>query len=70
MHGILLALTLSAYLLAPSGFLARFWNPAPKPAKAPAATTLEKEGPGLDPSGITAPAITDEGPGLDPFGHS
>lgn len=62
MHGILLALTLAAYLLAPF---------ASGPAKAPASRALQKEGPGLDPSGLTATApTTEEGPGLDPNGRS
>lgn len=71
MHGTLLALTLVAYLLAPSSFLARLWHLASGPAKAPASTNLQKEGPGLDPSGITSTTPTTEGgPGLDPNGHS
>ena len=69
MHGILLALTLAAFLLAPGSFLARLW--ALPSGHAPASPTLEKEGPGLDPDGAPAPApTTEEGPGLDPFGHS
>lgn len=71
MHGTFLALTLAAYLLAPSSLLARFWNFSSGPAKAPAATSLQKEGPGLDPSGVKATAHAIEaGPGLDPSGHS
>jgi hypothetical protein len=68
MHGILLALTLAAYLLTPSSHLT--WDLA-GPAKAPASRALEKEGPGLDPFGLTANAPTTEaGPGWDPDGHS
>jgi len=71
MHGTLLALTLAAYLLAPSSFLARLWDLPSGPAKAPASPHLQKEGPGLDPSGITASTPTrEEGPGLDPDGRS
>jgi hypothetical protein len=71
MHGTLLALTLAAYLLAPSNPLARLWNLASGPAKAPASRSLQKEGPGLDPFGLTATAPkTEEGPGLDPSGRS
>ena len=71
MHGIFLALTLAAYLLAPSSPLARLWDLASGPAKAPASRALEKAGPGLDPFGITATAPTTEaGPGWDPNGHS
>jgi hypothetical protein len=71
MHGILLALTLAAYLLAPSSRLARLWDLASGPAKAPASRALEKEGPGLDPFGLTAtPPPTKGGPGLDPDGRS
>jgi hypothetical protein len=69
MHGTLFALTLAAYLFAtdPSGVLARLWGRA----EAPASTTLEKEGPGLDPDGAKAPVHASEaGPGLDPSGHS
>ncbi len=69
MHGTLLALTLAAYLFAmdPSGVLARLWGRSATPASA----TLEKEGPGLDPSGAKTPAHASEaGPGLDPSGHS
>jgi hypothetical protein len=69
MHGTLLALALAAYLLAPASFLARLW--ALPSEYAAASPTLEKEGPGLDPSGATATApTTEEGPGLDPNGHS
>jgi hypothetical protein len=71
MHGTLLALTLAAYLLSPSSFLARLWDLASGPAKAPTPRALQKAGPGLDPFGITATAPTTEGgPGLDPNGHS
>jgi hypothetical protein len=71
MHGILLALTLAAYLLAPSSVLDRLWHLTSGPAKAPASRDLEKAGPGLDPSGLTATAPrTEEGPGLDPDGRS
>jgi len=71
MHGTLLALTLAAYLLAPSSLLSRLWDLASGPAKAPASRALQKEGPGWDPSGLTAAAPPAEGgPGLDPFGHS
>jgi hypothetical protein len=71
MHGILLALTLAAYLLAPSSPLARLWDLASGPAKAPASRALEKAGPGLDPFGVTATTpATEEGPGLDPSGRS
>jgi hypothetical protein len=71
MHGILLALTLAAYLLAPSSHLTRLWNLASGPAKAPASRALEKEGPGLDPFGLAANApATEGGPGLDPNGRS
>ena len=72
MHGTLLALTLAAYLLAPASFLTRMWAGFPSEhPEAPASLTLDKEGPGLDPSGATPPARTTEaGPGLDPFGHS
>ncbi len=71
MHGTLLALTLAAYLLAPSSFLARLWHLTSGPSKAPASTNLQKEGPGLDPSGLTVTKPTMEGgPGLDPNGNS
>jgi hypothetical protein len=71
MHGTLLALTLAAYLLSPSSFLARLRDLTSGPAKAPASTILEKAGPGLDPSGVTATApSTEAGPGLDPNGRS
>lgn len=69
MHRTLFALVLAAYLFAtdPSGVLARFWGRG----EAPASTTLEKAGPGLDPNGAAAPArATEEGPGLDPSGRS
>src|SRR5436305_1701136 len=56
MHGTLLALTLAAYLLAPSSLLSRLWHLASGPAKAPASSALQKEGPGWDPSGLTAAA--------------
>lgn len=69
MHGIFLALTLTAYLMTPASFLARLWNLPSGYAEAPASVTLDKEGPGLDPSGATTPT-TEAGPGLDPFGHS
>lgn len=74
MHAALLALTLSACLLTPAySPFARLWDlvsgwytHAPT-----SATLLEKEGPGLDPSGSTAPSSAlDAGPGLDPSGHS
>jgi hypothetical protein len=56
MPAFLLILTLAASLLAP------LWSLESQP---------RKEGPGLDPDGLTAPApTTDAGPGLDPFGHS
>jgi hypothetical protein len=71
MHGTLLALTLAAYLLAPSSFLNRLWHLTSGPAEAPASTHLQKAGPGLDPFGITATNPTTEGgPGLDPSGRS
>ena len=71
MHGILLALALAAYLLAPSSPFVRLWDLASGPAKAPASRALEKEGPGLDPSGVMAKAPSvEEGPGLDPDGRS
>jgi len=71
MHGIFLALTLAAYLLAPSSPFVRLWDLASGPAKAPASRALQKEGPGLDPFGITATAPpAEEGPGLDPSGRS
>jgi hypothetical protein len=71
MHGILLALTLAAYLLAPSSPFVRLWDLASGPAKAPASRALEKAGPGLDPFGLTATAPPAEGgPGLDPSGRS
>jgi hypothetical protein len=71
MHGTLLALTLAAYLLAPSSFLDRLWHLTSGPAKAPASTPLQKEGPGWDPSGFTVTAPTTEaGPGWDPSGRS
>lgn len=71
MHGTLLALTLAAYLLAPSSFLDRLWHLTSGPAKAPASSNLQKEGPGLDPNGITVAAPrAEEGPGLDPDGRS
>ncbi len=67
MHGILLALTLAASLLAPTSFLARLWDfPSGHSAASP---ILDKEGPGLDPSGATTPT-NDAGPGLDPSGRS
>jgi hypothetical protein len=71
MHGILLALTLAAYLLAPSSPLARLWDLASGPAKAPASRNLEKADPGLDPDGLTVTVPPAEGgPGLDPNGRS
>jgi hypothetical protein len=71
MHGTLLALTLAAYLLAPSSVLSRLWNLASGTGEASAPAIQEKEGPGLDPSGATTPApATEAGPGLDPFGRS
>jgi hypothetical protein len=71
MHGILLALLLAASLLSPSSPLARLWDLASGPAKAPASRALEKAGPGLDPSGLTVTASPIEGgPGLDPDGRS
>jgi hypothetical protein len=71
MHGTLLALTLAAYLLSPSSLLARLWDLASGPAKAPASTNLQKEGPGWDPSGLTViPPPGEGGPGLDPNGRS
>lgn len=71
MHSILLALTLTVYLLSPTKFIARLWALGCGPTKAPAATTFEKAGPGLDPFGATAKAsLTEAGPGLDPDGHS
>jgi hypothetical protein len=69
MHGTLLALTLAAYLLTPSSFLARFWNLASGRPEAPTSKTLGKEGPGLDPYGAKAQTrASDAGPGLDPSG--
>jgi hypothetical protein len=71
MHGTILALILAAYLLAPSSLLSRIWNLAAGTAEAPAPTTGEKEGPGLDPDGVTVTApATEAGPGLDPLGRS
>jgi len=68
MHGTLVALVLTAYLLASSGVFARLWNLPPEPS---APQTLEKEGPGLDPNGITVTVPPAEaGPGLDPDGRS
>jgi hypothetical protein len=71
MHGTLLALILASSL-APSNLVARLWNLAFGDVAAPTARTLEKAGPGWDPSGFTAqtPAQTEEGPGWDPSGHS
>lgn len=67
MHGTLLAVTLAAYLLAPSSLFGRLWNLTF--GSAPTTTTLHKEGPGLDPYGVRATSPrTDEGPGLDPSG--
>ena len=65
MHRTLFALVLAAYLFAtdPSGVLARFWGRG----EAPASTTLEKAGPGLDPNGA-AVYTREAGPGLDPDG--
>jgi hypothetical protein len=69
MHGTLLALTLAAYLLTPSSFLARFWNLASGRPEAPTSKTLGKEGPGLDPYGAKVQShASDAGPGLDPDG--
>jgi hypothetical protein len=83
MHRNLFALALAAYLMAPSSLLPRFWNLLSGRAGVPAATALEKEGPGLDPYGAKArshateagPGLdpdgaTEAGPGLDPSGHS
>jgi hypothetical protein len=72
MHGTILALTLAAYLLTPSSLLSRLWNLAGGTGDALAPTAIqEKAGPGLDPSGVTVPALAPEaGPGLDPFGCS
>lgn len=72
MHGFLLALTLAAYLLAPSSFLTRLWSLPSGRSEAPASKPiLEKGGPGLDPDGFTGQTTkTDAGPGLDPSGHS
>jgi hypothetical protein len=71
MHRTLFALTLAAYLLAPSSLFVRFLDLGSGRTEAPASTSRAKEGPGLDPSGITATAPpTDEGPGLDPDGRS
>jgi hypothetical protein len=69
MHGTLLALTLAAYLLTPSSFLSRLWNLTSGRPEAPASKTLGKEGPRLDPSGVTVSShASEEGPGLDPDG--
>lgn len=60
-------LILAANLLARSGLLTRLWGMIPG---APASTVLEKEGPGWDPNGATAPAPSEAGPGWDPSGRS
>ena len=72
MHRTLFALTLVAYLLASSSFFARLRDLASTPREAQSSKSLEKEGPGLDPSGATASshASVEAGPGLDPSGHS
>jgi hypothetical protein len=71
MHRTLFALALAANLLAPSGLLARLWDLLPGRAENPASAILEKEGPGLDPDGATAPVPpAEEGPGWDPDGRS
>jgi hypothetical protein len=66
MHRTLFALTLAAYLLAPSSFFARLRNLVSGPVQAYSSRTLDKAGPGLDPSGSSH--ATEEGPGLDPDG--
>jgi hypothetical protein len=71
MHRTLFALTLAANLLAPYGLFSRLWDLLPGRDEIPNSTILEKEGPGWDPNGATAPAPPAEaGPGWDPNGRS
>jgi hypothetical protein len=66
MHRALLAVTLTLPLLAPA-----LWDLISGRPGEPAPAVQQKEGPGLDPSGLAASSPrSEEGPGLDPDGRS